>query len=86
MTMNFTSLSTAFTALVASVALSCAPAQAKTSSPNIILVMPDDVSYGDYARLGNPIMRTPSVDAFKKEALLFTQFKSARRARRPARR
>jgi arylsulfatase A-like enzyme len=42
--------------------------------PNIILVMPDDVGYGDYACLGNPIMRTPSVDAFKKESLLFSQF------------
>ena len=36
--------------------------------------MPDDVGYGDYACLGNPIMRTPSVDAFKKQSLLFTQF------------
>jgi arylsulfatase len=36
--------------------------------------MPDDVGYGDYACLGNPIMRTPSVDAFKKESLLLTQF------------
>ncbi|MDP3069427.1 MAG: arylsulfatase [Opitutaceae bacterium] len=44
------------------------------SKPNIILVMPDDVGYGDYASLGNPVMRTPSVDAFKKESLLFTQF------------
>ena len=36
--------------------------------------MPDDVGYGDYASLGNPIIRTPSVDAFEKESLLFTQF------------
>lgn len=42
--------------------------------PNIILVMPDDVGYGDYACLGNPIMRTPAVDAFKEDSLLFTQF------------
>jgi len=42
--------------------------------PNIILVMPDDVGYGDYACLGSPVMRTPSVDAFKKQSLLFTQF------------
>jgi arylsulfatase len=42
--------------------------------PNIILVMPDDLGYGDYACLGNPITHTPSVDAFKKESLLFTQF------------
>ncbi len=48
--------------------------KAATSPPNIILVMPDDVGYGDYACLGNPITRTPSVDAFKKQSLLFTQF------------
>ena len=42
--------------------------------PNIILVMPDDAGYGDYACLGSPIIRTPSVDAFKQEGLLFTQF------------
>jgi arylsulfatase len=46
----------------------------KPAKPNIILVMPDDVGYGDYACLGNPIIRTPSVDAFKKQGLLFTQF------------
>lgn len=44
------------------------------AKPNIILVMPDDVGYGDYACLGNPIMRTPAVDAFRKQSLLFTQF------------
>jgi len=44
------------------------------TQPNIILVMPDDVGCGDYACLGNPIMRTPSVDAFKRESLLLTQF------------
>ncbi|MFC1766211.1 arylsulfatase [Planctomycetota bacterium] len=42
--------------------------------PNIILVMPDDAGYGDYACLGNPIMRTPSVDSFKTQSLVFTQF------------
>jgi arylsulfatase len=47
---------------------------ATTDKPNIILVMPDDVGYGDYRCLGNPIMRTPVVDAFKKQSLLFTQF------------
>ena len=51
-----------------------ADAPKSDAKPNIILVMPDDVGYGDYACLGNPIMHTPSVDAFKKESLLFTQF------------
>jgi arylsulfatase len=44
------------------------------AKPHIILVMPDDTGYGDYACLGNPITRTPVVDAFKKESLLFSQF------------
>jgi arylsulfatase len=49
-------------------------ADAPASKPNIIIVMPDDLGYGDYACLGNLITHTPAVDAFKKEALLFTQF------------
>ena len=51
-----------------------AQTKSKVVQPNIILVMPDDLGYGDYACLGNPITHTPSVDAFKKESLLFTQF------------
>ena len=47
---------------------------APDTKPNIILVMPDDVGYGDYSSLGAPIMHTTAVDAFKKQSLLFTQF------------
>ncbi|MGB8167626.1 MAG: arylsulfatase [Chthoniobacteraceae bacterium] len=42
--------------------------------PNIILVMPDDLGYGDYSCLGNPIIKTPHVDAFWKESVRFTDF------------
>ena len=42
--------------------------------PNILLVLPDDVGYGDYSCLGSPIMKTPAVDAFWKESVRFTQF------------
>lgn len=58
--------------LIITLASGCSPTE--TSKPNIILIMPDDAGYGDYACLGSPIMRTPSVDAFKQESLLFTQF------------
>lgn len=44
------------------------------AKPNIIIVMPDDLGYGDYACLGSPVAHTPSVDAFKKESLLFTHY------------
>lgn len=47
---------------------------AAATPPNIILVMPDDIGYGDYSCLGNPITRTPAIDAFKNESMLLTQF------------
>jgi hypothetical protein len=55
---------TALALLAAAFVLNLASVRAATA-PNVILVMPDDVGYGDYACLGNPILRTPSVDAFK---------------------
>jgi arylsulfatase len=59
------------------VVLASTARQTIAALPNIILVMPDDIGYGDYACLGNPVVRTPSVDAFKKESLLFTQFQAS---------
>lgn len=47
---------------------------AASSKPNIILVMPDDVGYGDYACLGNPYIKTPAADALWKESVRFTNF------------
>ncbi len=45
-----------------------------SAKPNIIIVMPDDVGYGDYSCLGNPVMKTPAVDAFWKQSVRFTDF------------
>lgn len=42
--------------------------------PNIVLVVPDDVGYGDYACLGSPIVKTPAADAFWRQSVRFTQF------------
>jgi arylsulfatase len=49
-------------------------AVAKPCRPNIILVMPDDLGYGDYSCLGNPVMKTPAVDAFWKQSVRLTDF------------
>ncbi len=46
----------------------------KQPQPNIIVVMPDDVGYGDFACHGNPIIKTPAVDAFWRESVRFTDF------------
>jgi arylsulfatase len=42
--------------------------------PNIILIMPDDIGYGDFACHGNPVIRTPNVDRLAAESVRFTQF------------
>src|SRR5215213_4694335 len=47
---------------------------AATSRPNIIIVMPDDVGYGDFACHGNPIIHTPSIDALYRQSVRFTDF------------
>jgi arylsulfatase len=47
---------------------------ARAADPNIIIVMPDDVGYGDIACLGNPIIKTPAIDALWMESVRFTKF------------
>ena len=49
-------------------------AAAPNKFPNIIIVMPDDVGYGDYDCHGNPVVRTPAADAFFKQSVRFTDF------------
>lgn len=49
-------------------------ADALARPPNILLVMPDDLGYGDYSCLGNPVMKTPKVDSFAKQSVRFTDF------------
>lgn len=56
-----------------SLALSCHVAVSATK-PNIILVMPDDVGYGDYSFQGNPVIKTPAIDALVKESVMFSDF------------
>jgi arylsulfatase len=47
---------------------------AASKSPNIIIVMTDDQGYGDLGFTGNPIIRTPNLDAFAAESIRFTDF------------
>jgi arylsulfatase A-like enzyme len=43
-------------------------------TPNIILILADDLGYGDLGCFGQQTLRTPRLDAMAKEGLRFTQF------------
>lgn len=42
--------------------------------PNIIVIMPDDMGWGDVAAHGNPLIKTPSLDRLYSQSLRFTDF------------
>ncbi len=42
--------------------------------PNIIIVMPDDMGYGDLGSTGNPVIRTPNIDRLSTESAEMTNF------------
>lgn len=49
----------------------------KEALPNIIVLLLDDVGYGDFSCFGHPIIRTPNIDKLAKEGIRFTSFVTA---------
>ena len=48
--------------------------QAQPRRPNIILIMSDDLGYGDTGFNGHPVIRTPHLDQLRQEGGRFTRF------------
>ena len=48
-----------------------------TSRPNVIIVLCDDLGYGDLGCYGHPIIRSPHLDRFAREGIRFTSFYAA---------
>jgi arylsulfatase A-like enzyme len=58
---------------------------AEPAPPNIVIVLADDLGYGDLASYGNPTIRTPNLDRMAAEGMRFTQFYSAAEVCTPSR-
>jgi arylsulfatase A-like enzyme len=52
-------------------------AQRAARTPNIIIIMADDLGYGDLGCYGHPGIRTPNLDRMAAEGLRFTDFYSS---------
>ena len=50
---------------------------AKPKPPNIIIILADDLGYGDLGCFGHPTIATPNLDRMAREGLRLTQFYSA---------
>src|SRR6266446_7457910 len=50
------------------------PAHAAAKLPNIIIILADDLGYGDLGCYGHPTIRTPNLDRMAGEGLRFTDF------------
>ena len=65
----------AFIAVAVSVVtLTAIHAQPSASKPNIVLIITDDVGYGDIGSYGAPDIKTPNIDALAKAGVKMTHF------------
>ncbi|MFL5581299.1 MAG: sulfatase [Gemmatimonadaceae bacterium] len=61
-------------ALVLCAAASVGPAQQPATRPNVVLIITDDMGYGDLGSYGAPDVRTPNIDALARDGVRFTDF------------
>ena len=50
---------------------------AETAKPNIVVVMADDMGWGDSATYGHPTIQSPNIDKLAQQGMKFTQGYSA---------
>src|SRR2546421_8703990 len=49
-------------------------AHAGSKTPNIVIILADDLGYGDLGCYGHPTIRTPNLDRMASEGMRFTDF------------
>ena len=68
--------------LTAAAALAAADLPA---TPNVVVILADDLGYGDLGCYGHPTIRTPHLDRMAAEGMKFTSFYSAAEVCTPSR-
>jgi arylsulfatase A len=59
--------------------------EGKGKLPNIVIVLADDLGWGDLGCYGHPVIKTPNLDNFAKQGMRFTQCYSASSVCSPSR-
>ncbi len=73
-----------FLFLLTTTLLSC-KSEVKETRPNIVVILCDDLGYGDLSSYGHPIIQTPNLDKLAEDGIKFTSFYSAAPVCSPAR-
>jgi arylsulfatase A len=60
--------------LLAGLLTRCSPGEVQKKNPNIVLILIDDLGYGDVGCYGNSTNLTPNIDRLAKEGMRFTDF------------
>ena len=64
----------AFAGLAAPAGLAARNRNKPRNKPNVLIVLTDDQGYGDLSCHGNPILKTPNLDALHRQSIRFTDF------------
>src|SRR3954468_18742616 len=59
---------------VSAIARSGNLAAAESNKPNVIIVLSDDQGFGDFSLHGNPLLKTPNLDALARQSLRLNDF------------
>lgn len=59
--------------------------QGHSAAPNIVIILADDLGYGDLGCYGSPNIRTPNLDRMAREGMRFTDFYSGAEVCTPSR-
>jgi len=57
---------------IVALAISCSPEQKQQTKPNVLLIIADDLGYGDVSAYGNSMINTPNIDKLANGGVCFT--------------